>query len=82
LRERYETATKLEATNPSGALAIYSELSRGDGPWAANALYAAARLELELGRKSRAKQLLEQYQRRFPNGQNTEEARKLLQRLR
>jgi hypothetical protein len=81
-RERYETASRLEATNPSKALAVYSELSRSNGPWAANALYAAGRLELEQGREERARQLLEQYAERFPNGQNIEDARKLLERFR
>jgi hypothetical protein len=81
-RERFETASKLESTRPTAALAIYSELSRGSGPWAANALYASGRLELERGQKSRAKQLLELYGRRFPTGQNTEEARRLLETLR
>jgi hypothetical protein len=81
-RDRFETASKLERTQPSAALAIYSELSRGRGPWAANALYAAGRLELEHGQKGRAKRLLELYCERFPTGQNIEEARRLLSTLR
>jgi hypothetical protein len=81
-RDRFETASRLERTQPSAALAIYSELSRGRGPWAANALYAAGRLELEHGQKGRAKRLLELYCERFPTGQNIEEARRLLSTLR
>jgi hypothetical protein len=79
-RERYETASKLEANNPGKALAIYSELSGESGLWAANALFAAARLELEQGHHGRASTLLDQYVRRFPNGPNIEDARKLLER--
>jgi hypothetical protein len=80
-RDRFETASRLEPTQPSAALAIYSELSRGRGPWAANALYAAGRLELERGQERRAKRLLELYVQRFPSGQNLEEARRLLETL-
>jgi hypothetical protein len=80
-RERFETASRLERTQPNAALAIYSELSRGRGPWAANALYAAGRLELERGQEHRAKRLLELYVQRFPTGQNLEEARRLLETL-
>jgi hypothetical protein len=81
-RDRFETASKLERTQPSAALAIYSELSGGRGPWAANALYAAGRLELERGQKVQAKRLLELYGKRFPTGQNIQEARRLLETLR
>jgi hypothetical protein len=80
-QERYEAASRLEAKQPAEAVAAYLELARGSDAWAANALYAAARLELERGRPASARSLLEQYQRRFPGGPNAEEARTLLHRI-
>src|SRR5690606_241687 len=64
----FERAARLEAKDPAAALAIYRELARGKGPWAANALYAQARLELEQGRRERARPLLLRYLERHPQG--------------
>ncbi|HKE14983.1 MAG TPA: FecR domain-containing protein, partial [Kofleriaceae bacterium] len=57
----YERAARLEAADPQAALGIYDRLAHGSGPWAANALYAQARLEVELGRRERARRLLRSY---------------------
>ena len=80
-KERYEAAAGLEASDPEAALVIYRELARAGGAWAANARYARARLELELGREARARRLLEEYLRRHPRGPNAADARALLERL-
>jgi hypothetical protein len=79
---RYESAARLEASDPRAALAIYDSLARGGGPWAANALFAQARLELELGHRDRARRLLRSYLSRHPRGANAEDARQLLDQLR
>lgn len=79
-RERFESAAALERRDPDRALALYRELAAGSDAWAANALYAQARLELELGRRAAAKRLLAEYLRRFPRGPNAEDARELLAR--
>jgi ferric-dicitrate binding protein FerR (iron transport regulator) len=78
----YERAARLEAADPQAALAIYDRLARGSGPWAANALYAQARLEVELGRRDHALRLLRSYLVRHPRGANSEDARQLLDQLR
>jgi len=51
-------------------------------PMIEHALYAQARLELELGHTGRARTLLERYLARYPSGVNAEDARALLRRLR
>jgi hypothetical protein len=79
-RERYEAASKLERAAPDRAVASYLALAKEQNAWAANALYAAARLELERGRREQARSLLGQYLKRFPKGPNAEEARSLLDR--
>ena len=76
----FNRAARLESKNPRAALAIYRDLARGKGPWAANALYAQARLELELGHSERAKRLLERYLERHPRGLNAPDVRELLER--
>lgn len=76
-QERYEHAARIEASRPAEAIAIYRELARGTGAWAANALFAEARLALELGNRASAKKLLAEYLRRFPEGINAEDARTL-----
>ena len=53
-------------------------LARGGGRWAAPALYAHARLQLDRGRSREARTLLQQYLRRFPDGANAADARDLL----
>jgi hypothetical protein len=80
-QQRFERAARLEAKNPAAALGIYQQLSRGKGPWAANALYAQARLELERGRPERAKSLLGRYLERHPRGLNAADVRNLLDRI-
>lgn len=79
-QRRFERASHLEAEQPEAALRIYRELAR-EGAWAANALYAGARLELELGRTQRARALLRRYLQRHPTGANAEDARGLLTQL-
>lgn len=77
-QQRFERAARLEAKDPAAALSIYQQLARGKGPWAANALYAQARLELERGRPERAEPLLRRYLDRHPKGMNAGDVRKLL----
>lgn len=81
-RERlsFERATRLESSEPATALRIYGELSARPGPWAANALYAAGRLELERGNDERARTLLRRYLKRYPAGANVRDAEALLAR--
>lgn len=79
---RYAQAAALESTKPTEALAIYRSLSRERGPWAANALFAMARLELERGNVARARKALNRYLRRYPKGANAADARALLDRTR
>jgi len=81
-KQRYETAASLERTDPEAAIAIYRELARGRDGWAANALYAHARLEHDRARPSDAEPLFRAYLRRFPAGPNAEEARRLLEQIR
>jgi hypothetical protein len=77
-KQRYEKAARLEATEPAAAIAIYRELARGNSAWAANALFAQARLELDRGNRREAGRLLREYLRRHPNGNNAADARALL----
>jgi hypothetical protein len=79
-QQRFNRAARLESKNPRAALAIYRDLARGKGPWAANALYAEARLELELGHTERSKRLLSRYLERHPHGLNAADVRELLER--
>jgi len=79
-RERFEEASRLEASDPGRAVDLYLELGKSADAWAANALYAAGRVELERGRSSHAKKLFREYLQRFPEGQNAYDARKLLER--
>jgi FecR-like protein len=74
----FERATRLESSDPAKALGIYAELGARRGPWAANALYAAARLEHERGNTQRASTLLKRYLERYPKGANASDARALL----
>lgn len=78
---QFESAARLEASDPEAALARYRQLAAGRGPWAANALYAQARLELERGRIARAAKLLRHYRERYPNGTNAADVEGLLHRL-
>jgi hypothetical protein len=80
-QQQFERAATLEAKNPRAALTLYRELARGGGPWAQNALYAQARLELELGRPERARPLLRRYLQRYPRGLNAADVEQQLRRL-
>jgi len=73
-RERFERAAALEASDPAAAAAIYREVARGSGPWAANALYAHARLEIDRGHRDAGRRLMRKYLDRFPDGPNAAEA--------
>jgi FecR protein len=79
-QELYESANRMESSNPDAALATYRKLAAGSGPWAANALYAAGRLQADRGRRADATRILEAYLARFPNGANARDARDLLAR--
>ncbi len=81
LRERFEAAAGLELRDPAAAFRIYRELAGGSGPWAANALFAQARLSAERGQREAARGLLAGYLERFPRGPNADDARALLTRL-
>lgn len=78
---QFASAARLEASDPEAAIARYRQLAAGKGPWAANALYAQARLELERGRTARAATLLRRYREHHPRGTNAADVEALLQRL-
>jgi FecR-like protein/tetratricopeptide repeat protein len=80
-RERFEQAATFEASDPERALRLYRVLAQEKGAWGENALYAMARLELELGRHARAQKLLQRYLERHPKGANAADARALLARI-
>jgi hypothetical protein len=79
-RVAFERAARLEAAEPAKALRIYAAISARPGPWAANALYAAGRLELERGNAERSRTLLQRYLKRYPKGANVSDAQVLLAR--
>lgn len=81
LQELYETATAFEGRRPDRSIAIYKEIAKGNGPWAANALFAQGRLEADRGHRAEARILLLEYLKRFSRGANAEDARQLLERL-
>ncbi|HEY8145773.1 MAG TPA: FecR domain-containing protein, partial [Kofleriaceae bacterium] len=77
-KERYRRAQELERSDPHGARALYRELVARGGAWAPMALYAHALLEDRLGERAAARQLLERYLSRYPEGLNAADARELL----
>lgn len=77
-RERFAHAAALEASEPALALALYAELERAGGPWAATALYARARLLVERGRRADADVALARYLALYPAGPNADDVRALL----
>ncbi|MET0414213.1 MAG: FecR domain-containing protein [Polyangiaceae bacterium] len=81
VEKRFEHAARLESTKPRAALRIYRSLRRARGPWQADALYAEARFEHQLGHHKRAKPLLKQYLKRYPDGEKAADARALLERV-
>ncbi|WP_394839228.1 FecR domain-containing protein [Pendulispora rubella] len=80
-RALFESAARLESSHPATSLSQYGELARGSDPWAANALFAAGRLEADRGMHEAARRTLEEYIARFPRGANAADARDLLNRL-
>jgi hypothetical protein len=77
----FDQASVLEASDPERALDIYQRLSTEPGDWAANALYAMGRLELERGHDANAQRLLQSYLDRYPQGANASDARSLVTRI-
>jgi hypothetical protein len=78
----FERAAALERREPGRASQLYRSLESGSDSWAKNALYARARLEASRGNNADARRLLERYLERFPRGENAEDARAVLNRLR
>lgn len=79
--QRFERASRLERGDQDEAIAIYRSIAAEGGPWAANARFAAGRLELERGRPAAARRWLEEYLGRHPDGPNAEDARALLRQM-
>ncbi len=77
----FTAAAKLESSAPQQAMKQYLELAKQNDRWAQNALYAAARLALDVGQRERAAALARAYLRRFPDGPNAADARALLEAL-
>lgn len=81
-RERlFERAASLESANAPLALALYLSLAGGEDAWAANALYAAARLEIDRGLRDTGAEHLAEYLVRFPAGENAVDVRGLRQSI-
>ena len=82
-RERlFARAASLETANAPLALALYLSLAGGDDAWAANALYAAARLEIDRGLREAGSGHLDEYLARFPEGENAVDVSGLRRRAR
>jgi hypothetical protein len=77
----FERAARLESADAPLALALYLSLAAGDDEWAANALYAAARLEIDRGLYQAGAEHLTEYLARFPRGENSIDVRGLRQHL-
>jgi hypothetical protein len=80
--EQYDGASRLEASQPATAIALYRDLARQGGAWGANALFAEGRLEADRGDQDAARRVLRDYLSRYPGGPNANDARQLLDRLR
>jgi hypothetical protein len=81
-QQLYETAARIEVSDPARAILIYRELvARGDA-WTADALFAQGRLEAARGDRAGARATLGEYLTRFPRGPNADDARLLLDRMR
>lgn len=78
-RASFVAATRLESAAPKDALRRYLSLAKRDDRWGANALYAAARLSLDIGERAQAARLARAYLRRFPGGANAADAQLLLE---
>lgn len=81
LAAEFAAAARLESSAPQEALRRYQALARRDDRWGSNALYAAARLALDVGERERAATLARSYLRRFPRGLNAPDARALLEAM-
>jgi hypothetical protein len=77
----FERAASLESADAPLALAMYLSLASGHDDWAANALYAAARLEIDRGLSDAGAEHLGEYLARFPRGENVVDVRRLRQRI-
>lgn len=77
-RSLFQQGTELEASAPEAALALYKQVARGTGAWAANALFAQGRLHHARGEQPLAKATLTRYLQRFPEGPNAADAKALL----
>jgi TolA-binding protein len=77
-RSLFQQATELEASAPEAAIALYKQVAKGSGAWAANALFAQGRLHHARGEQKRARAILAQYLQRFPEGPNAADAKALL----
>lgn len=76
-RAVYHAAEALEVSDPAAALRAYKQVALGNDRWAANALYAAARLAFGQGDRALAGRFAAAYVKRFPTGANTDDARAL-----
>jgi hypothetical protein len=77
----FERAASLESADAPLALAMYLSLASGHDDWAANALYAAARLEIDRGLIDAGAEHFSEYLARFPRGENVVDVRRLRQRI-
>jgi hypothetical protein len=77
-QELYDEAAQLEVKAPREAIELYRRAARGTGAWAANALFAQARLLLANGNRTAARKLLERYLSEHPRGANVADAEALL----
>jgi hypothetical protein len=75
---RFERAERFERSDPERALTLYRDVAADSGPWAMNALFASARLQADRGATTEAKALLGEYIRRYPQGPNAADARRML----
>lgn len=80
-QQQFETATRIEATEPAQAIRLYEGIENSSSGWASNALFAHGRLEAARGNRIAARRILSQYLSRFPGGANAPDARLLLSRL-
>jgi hypothetical protein len=80
-RQRFELATQLEGSEPRRAAELYGKVAKAGGPWAANALYAEARLRIDRGERETPQRLLRTYLSRYPNDANAADARRLLSQV-
>jgi FecR protein len=81
LAAEFAAAAALESSSPQQALSRYLALAKRGDRWGRNALFAAARLALDVGERARAGELARSYLRRFPDGPNAPDAQALLDSL-